>query len=270
MLAAERRAARTRKTLAIAIGLSLVLHALLLFFPLLRSQPLGGSDASPYRVYAPLQARIYKRGQAAAQQPAASQAAQAPQAQQMSPASPQRGKARILTSPKGNWHTAQRPAAPSRPLSGSELAQRALAMARSMGSADDEGGADAESTRQEGRGRDIEPLSLQWYFDSFINKLNRSARFVHRAPPPKGQHAAEVEIIINRDGSLHEYRVVRAADRQIEIDYIKAVVDRAVPFAAFPPEIGSKTDTLSLTICIQPPGDPGGGFGFTRTGGKHC
>lgn len=269
MLAAERRAARTRKTLAIAIGLSLVLHALVLFLPLLFSQPPGGNDASPYRVYAPLQARIYKRGRATAPpQPAVSQTAQAPQTRS---ASPQRGKARVLTSPGGNWRTAQRPAAaPSRPLSGSELAQRALAMARSMGSSADDGGTDAESTRQEGRGGDVEPLALQWYFDSFISKLNRSARFVRRAPPPKGQRAAQVEIIINRDGSLREYRIVQAADRQIEIDYIKSVVDRAVPFAAFPPEISKHTDTLSLDICIQPPGDPGGGFGFSRTGSKRC
>lgn len=269
MLATERRAARSRKTIVIAATISLVLHALVLFLPLHRESLLGGGDASPYRVYAPLEARLAKRSQA----PTQGRATSAPVRSKQSASAPaQRDKSKVLSSNNGNWRTQHTPSeAPAPKVSGYELAQRALAMVRNgMVGKEDEGGVDAYSTRQQGKGQEIEPRSLEWYFDSFITKLNNSARFVPHAPPSKGQRAAEVEIIINRDGSLREYRVVRAADRQIEVAYIRSVVDRAAPFAAFPPDISQKTDTLSLTICIQPPGDPDGGFGFTRTNGRHC
>ena len=259
MLATERRAAAKRKSFRIAFAVSLALHALAIFYPLLLDQPLGGVDASPHHVTAPLQARIYKRAQAAAAQSPASQ-----------PATEQRKQTRdkVLTSKQGQWST-RKPPQETKPT-GAELARRALAMARGMGRDEQDGGEDAFSTQQEARLKEIDPFSLEWYFNSFITKLNRSARFVPREPRQKGQRPAEVEIIINRDGSLREYRVVRAADRQMEVDYIRAVVERAVPFSAFPPDISKKTDVLSLTICIQPPGEAGGGAGFTRTSGKKC
>jgi hypothetical protein len=259
LLAEERRAAGKRKSFRIALAVSLALHALALFYPLLLSQPLGGKDDSRYRVNAPLQARLHKRAQIAPQL----QANPAPTRETR-----KESRADVLSSKQGQWSMNRRPA--ERKLDGAELAQRALAMARGMGRAEEDGGDDEFSTQQEDKGKEVEPLSLQWYFDSFIAKLNRSARFVPRTPVVQGQRAAEVEILINRDGSLRAYRVKNAADRQSEIDYIRAVVERAVPFAAFPPDIGQKKDTLSLTICIQPPGDGGGGFGFTRTTGKKC
>lgn len=260
MLAAERRAATTRKTFRIAIAISLALHALAIFYPLLLDQPLGGADESRHHVSAPLQARLNKRAQVAPPQPPAPQAAVK---------APKNTQAKVISSKKGTWSTRSQPE--EKNPTGAELAQRALAMARGMGREQEEdGGEDAFSTQQEARIKEIDPLSLEWYFNSFITKLNRSSRFVPREPRQKGQRPAEVQIIINRDGSLREYRVVRAADRQMEVDYIRAVVERAVPFAAFPPDISKKTDLLSLTICIQPPGEEGGGAGFTRTSGKRC
>jgi hypothetical protein len=266
-LAMEQRAAKARKSICIALIASLVLHALALFLPSRQSQPLGGKQSSPYRVYAPLEARIAKRSQAPTQAQIGSVpvAASKPQTTQN-----RKQRDRVLTSKQGNWSVPNQQRSTPEKLSGRELASRALAMARGMAGSEDEGGTDEYSTLQEGQGKDIEPLSLQWYFDSFITKLNRSARFVERKPPSHGQRAAEVQIVINRDGSLREYRVKQAADRQIEVDYIRAVAERAAPFAAFPKDIGSKTDKLVLTICIQPPGDGGSGFGFTRTAGKNC
>ena len=260
MLAAEQRAATKRKTLRIAIAVSVAVHALAIFYPLLLDQPLGGADESRHHVSAPLQARLHKRAQVAPPQPPAPQAAVK---------SSKKTQAKTITSKQGNWSMLSQPKE-SKPT-GAELARNALAMARGMGRQQEEdGGEDALSTQQEARIKEIDPLSLEWYFNSFITKLNRSSRFVPRAPQQKGRQVAEVNIIINRDGSLREYRVTRAADRQMEIDYIRAVVERAVPFAAFPPDISKKTDLLSLTICIQPPGEEGGGAGFTRTSGKHC
>lgn len=266
-LAKEQRAAKARKSIRIAVIASLALHALVLFFPLLLSQPLGGKQSSPYRVYAPIKATIAKRSQA----PSQSQTASVPTPETKPvPAKSRKQRDSVLTSKQGNWSVGKQQRSEAEKLSGRELANRAVAMARGMTGTEDQGGADEYSTLQEGQGKDIEPLSLQWYFDSFITKLNRSSRFVERKPPSRGQRAAEVQIVINRDGSLRDYRVVQAADRQIEVDYIRAVAERAAPFAAFPKDIGSKTDKLVLTICIQPPGDGGSGFGFTRTSGKNC
>ena len=238
----------------------MALHALVILYPLLLDQPLGGTDESRYHVNAPLQARLHKRAQVAPPQPAPAQ-----------PPQPERRKSTretVISSKKGTW------TAPSRPTektpSGAELAQRALAMARGMGRIEEDAGEDAESTKQEAKLKEIEPLSLEWYFNSFITKLNRSARYVQRPPASKGQRAAEVQLIIGRDGKLVDYKIIRAADRQIEVAYIEAVAKQAAPFAPFPPDIAKKTDTLPLTICIQPPGEYGGTGGFTRTGSKHC
>lgn len=259
MLAAERRAHRARKTFRIAVAISVVLHALVIFYPLLLDQPLGGTDQSRYFVKAPLQARLHQRAQVAPPQPAVA----TPQ--------PERRKSTrttVLTSKKGQWSTHSQPV--EKTPSGAELAQRALAMARGMGSIEEDSGEDAVSTQQEAKLKEIEPLSLEWYFNSFITKLNRSARYVNRPPASRGQRAAEVKLIIGRDGTLVDYQIIRAADRQIEVAYIEAVARQAAPFAAFPADIAKKTDTLALTICIQPPGEDGGGAGFTRTGSKHC
>jgi hypothetical protein len=260
MLAAEKRAARTRKTFRIAFAASLALHALALFYPLLFKEPLGGKEESRYRVNAPLQARLHQRAQVAPPSQAASKPAQEVRKQS--------ARNNVITSKKGSWGINRQPA-PQTP-SGAVLAQRALAMARGMGRVEEDAGEDAFSTLQEAKLKEIEPLSLEWYFNSFVTKLNRSARFVNRPPVSKGQRAAEVRLIIGRDGKLVDYKIVKAADRQIEVAYIEAVAKQAAPFAPFPADIANKTDTLSLTICIQPPGEDGGSGGFTRTGTNHC
>ena len=258
LLAAERRAASKRKSLHIALALSLALHALAIFYPLLLDQPLGGADESRYHVQAPLQARIHKRAQVAPP----------PAATKPTPAQQKDTRAKVLSSKQGKWRT-QAPPAEKQP-SGAELAARARAMARGMGNIEEDAGEDAESTRQEAKLKEIDPLSLEWYFNSFITKLNRSARFVERPAPSKGYRAAEVKLIINREGKLVDYKIIRAADRHIEVAYIEAVARQAAPFAPFPADIAKKTDTLPLTICIQPPGESSSSYGFTRTSSKRC
>ena len=80
---------------------------------------------------------------------------------------------------------------------------------------------------------------------------------------------AAVHFRINPDGSLKTFKVLNAGDQQEEIAFIKSVVERAVPFAAFPPDIARSARSLGMTICIQP-GD-GGGFGFSRVAdGSSC
>ena len=156
----------------------------------------------------------------------------------------------------------------ARPKTGYELAQRALAQARQMGRAQDDG-ADEPAGTPKRNGQAIEPFSWERYFDAFVRKLNRSAAFVERAPASREGRAtrkALVRISLNADGSLKSYRVLRAADRDAELDYIRRVVEQAAPFSAFPPDIRSATDTLSILLCVYPPHE-GRGSGFARSFG---
>jgi hypothetical protein len=119
-------------------------------------------------------------------------------------------------------------------------------------------------------GKSVEPFSWEMYFDAFVRKLNRSAAFVKRDLPSRGTRKALVRISLNADGSLKTYQVLRAADQEAELDYIKRVIDQASPFSAFPPDIRSATDSLTILMCIFPPRDGEGG-GFARSfGGQDC
>lgn len=266
MLAAETRAARARKSIRIAVAVSLALHAAALFFHLMLPAQPGGDEASANKVYAPFRATLAKRAQNAQVAPPTPTQ---PAREKTISAKQRQTQARLLSSPNGKRNSPQASPNPPPTPSGSELAARAVAMARGLARETLDGGTDSYSTQQDGKGKGIEALSLQWYFDSFIKKLNRSAAFVKNDPRPKGRYKALVEIIINKDGSLREYRILRAADQDAEIAYIRSVVDRAVPFAAFPPDIRAGAEFLSLRICIHPPGDTDGG-GFSRSSNGSC
>jgi outer membrane biosynthesis protein TonB len=155
--------------------------------------------------------------------------------------------------------------APAKPPTTGELSQRAMAMARQLGHA-----APEEAVEPPAKGKDVEPFSLEMYFDAFVRKMNRSAAFVKNEPRAHGSRKALVEISLNPDGSLKNYRVLRSADQNAEIAYIKSVIDRASPFSAFPPDIRNGTDSLSILMCIMP-SQSGEGGGFSRSfGGQDC
>lgn len=161
-------------------------------------------------------------------------------------------------------------AARPRPPGGDELAQRALAMARQMGKTPgDEEGEEAPDPAP-ANGKAIDPFSLEMYFDAFIRKLNRSAVFVRHDPGARGYHKALVLISLNPDGSVKNFRVLRSADQEVEIAYIKSVINRASPFSAFPPDIRNARDSLSVLMCIFPARN-GEGQGFMRSfGAQDC
>ncbi len=156
-----------------------------------------------------------------------------------------------------------------------DLAERSLGMAREMA---------REGARDSRRHRDdpfdlieripnsppIDPFSLEFYLDSLVKKLNRSASFVKNDPRARGIQPASVEVRLNPDGSLKSFIVVRSGDQQEEIAFVKSVVNQAAPFSAFPPDIAKSARSLALMICIQPPSLGGGGFGFTRKSGSGC
>jgi hypothetical protein len=161
-----------------------------------------------------------------------------------------------------------------RPQPAPDLAERSLAMAREAGrQAHREGSRSPQHdpamlVERIAGSPPIDPFSLDFYLDSLLKKLNRSASFVKNDPRSRGVQAAAIEVRINPDGSLKSFTVTRSGDQQAEIAFVKSVVERAVPFSAFPPDIVRSARSLGLMICIQPTGSGNGGFGFTRRPGS--
>lgn len=162
-------------------------------------------------------------------------------------------------------------AAQSKPRTGRELAQRALAMARTMAVPEQPDDEMKEMVQKFVNAR-VEPFSIEMYFDALFRKMNRSATMIPNEQRTKGRHVAAVRVVVNQDGSVKSFRVLWAADQQMEIAYIKAVVDLAAPFPVFPQDIRNATDSIVLQICIVPNSDGGGGGAtFTRMSqGQSC
>ncbi len=153
-----------------------------------------------------------------------------------------------------------------------DLAERSMAMAREMARGDSRPHRDelAELVERIPNSPPVDPFSLEFYLDSLVKKLNRSAAFVKNDPRARGIQPASIEVRLNPDGTLKSFTVVRSGDQHEEIDFVRSVVGRAAPFAAFPPDIVKSARSLALMICIQPAGSGGGGFGFTRKSGGGC
>ena len=118
----------------------------------------------------------------------------------------------------------------------------------------------------------VDPFSLQMYLDGLVKKLNRSSAFVRNDPRSKGVKVAAVLIRINPNGSLRSFQVLNAGDQRDEIAFIQSVVERAVPFPAFSPDMKISASELRMLICIVPAHmSDGGGFGFSRSSdGRRC
>ena len=145
-----------------------------------------------------------------------------------------------------------------------ELEQEAVAAARALEKKvekDDE----ATVIMQRLRDAEVEPLSIELYYEALFRKLNRSAEMVKNKSKDIGSQVAVVRAILNPDGSVKSFTVLKTADQQAEIAYIQSVIDRAAPFPAFPPDIRKATDKMILQICIQPQrSGAGGGAFFSR------
>lgn len=162
---------------------------------------------------------------------------------------------------------------PVTPEGGGDLAHRAIEAARGMARSEirapqrDHSDAPFHTPRAARRESSVDPLAFELYFESFLQKLNRSAAFVATDPRRRGAEIAVVQVQLNQDGSLRNYRIVSAADQQVEIEYVRRVVERAAPFAGFPPEIRRQYESLTFEICIFPP-RAGASGGFSRTTGS--
>ena len=158
-----------------------------------------------------------------------------------------------------------------KPTSGTELARRALATARTLEKQEEKNDEMAEIAKRL-RAANVEPLSLELYFEALFRKLNRSAAMVKNNARDVGSHVAVVQVALRANGSVRSFTVLQSADQQAEIAYIKSVVERAAPFPAFPSDIGDATAALILQICIQPKRfGAGSGTQFTRMSpGQSC
>ena len=151
------------------------------------------------------------------------------------------------------------------------LAQRSLAMARAdAGRQAQQESAGSAQLELRPNASPPNPFSLEMYLDGLLKRLNRSAGFVRNDPRAKGMRQAAIEFKINPDGSMKAFRVVNAGDQADEIAFVKAVVERSIPFAPFPPDIDKAARALTMRICIQPAGFGDSGFGFSRADGRSC
>lgn len=285
----ESRDTHARKSLWLAVVISLLLHAAVLLVSASSPDPTSGAVANPDRSNSaarpPLLATIVSPLPMIPPSPRRDVAPPSTLRKKTAPPE-KRAEQRILTAPSGawtarSWSIAERTemdqflnelatqAAPPT-VRGRELSQRAMAMAGQMGRHPQNQVEDEASGKPAGNEKVVEPFSLEMYFDAFVRKLNRSAAFVKNDPRVRGTRKALVEISLNSDGALKSFRVLRSADQEVEIAYIKNVLDRASPFSAFPPDIRNANDSLSIRMCIYPAHEGQGG-GFSRSfGAQDC
>lgn len=159
----------------------------------------------------------------------------------------------------------------AKPQRGKELAAQAIATARQPEyfPPSEQNPEDTERRSPGPTRKSVDAFSMEMYFDAFLTKLNRSAAFVKKETRKSGYRKALVQILLKPDGTLKSYEVLRSGDQEIEIAYIKSVVDRASPFSAFPRDIAGAAQVLSIFICITPSSADGTGS-FSRASPNEC
>jgi hypothetical protein len=272
----DRVSTRPNQLLNWAIAFSLVFHGAILFFP--RQEP-KTADHPARRIEATLAPR--PSVPLATVPPAAAPAEIAPVKPQASKKllALEKSKDRLAAAAPPAWSRAEKEdmnkflrELDDQSRAGPNLAQRSLSMARAAG---------RQQARQDGEedvlverlpdSPPVDPLSLEMYLDGLVKKLNRSAAFVRNDPRSRGMKTAAVLVRLNPNGTLRSFKVLNAGDQQMEIEFIRSVVERAVPFSAFPPDLKKSAQSLAMIICILPAHLGGAGFGFARTpDGRRC
>lgn len=273
------------RPLFLALAASLLIHGLVLSLRLQQQAPLRppantGMDAR-LELARPARPAPPPTAQPKPQTPRhEARAAQAPTPRVITARQPSAEHAHAV--PPATWNIAQKQemdnflndlsAEQKRPAPQPSLAERSMAMAREMGR--DEArrsaqGGGAALVERIPNSPELDPFSLEMYMDALVKKLNRSASFVRNDPRSRGVQSAAIQVRINPDGSLKSFEVVRTGDQREEIEFVKSVVERAIPFASFPADLVQSARSLGLMICIQPAGS-GGGFGFTRRSSGGC
>lgn len=259
-----------RRTLRFGVAVSLAIHLLVLFIP---TQEKSGDPAALTRLEARLSAPRSTPTEIPSQ----------PGKVASVPAPRSKPQQRLITAEKSRASAPQWSVAQKAEMDGflnelSEqakiapkptLAQRSIAMAREAGrqlAREDAAGEALLELRP--NGPPVNPFSLENYLEGLVRRLNRSADFVNKARGQQGVQTAAVQFRLNPDGSLKSFNVVNAADQAHEIAFIKAVIERSLPFSPFPPDIDQAARSLGITICIRPGrnSEPG----FSRMQGNRC
>lgn len=262
------RIPRQQRAFYLALLASCTLHLSFLFIAE-REHPAGG-ERPPSRLEARLPPRV------ATAEPAPSGAAPPPAAAGPAKAG---SRSRILStakSPVPTWSAAEKAEMDSfldelEKAPKPTLAQRSLAMAREQQRAMAAREEAAEALLElRPNAPPVSPFSLDAYLDGMVRRMNRSAAYVQRAARNPGLRPAAVQFRLNPDGSLKSFVVLNAGDQAEEIAFIKAVVERSIPFSPFPPDIDRAARSLGITICIRPGSSGEDGIGFTRISGGRC
>lgn len=115
-----------------------------------------------------------------------------------------------------------------------------------------------------------DPMAAEMYIEGIIRQLNRHAAFVKKPGKERGKAKAMVTFRLNPDGSLKAFKVDDPGDQGEEIEFIRAIVERAAPFARFPADLGRSVSSVGLVVCINPRGGESGKEGFQRLRGNRC
>lgn len=86
------------------------------------------------------------------------------------------------------------------------------------------------------------------YQDMVASLLARAKRYPERALRRRMTGDGTIRIEIASDGSLSEFTIVRSTDSPILDEELKAMVNRASPFPAFPPDL--RRQSLALVVPI--------------------
>lgn len=266
--------AREQRALLTAFAVSLAIHLAVLLVP--RDERSGDPNATSR-----LEARLAPSRKPV--EPVVESPPTTPSPSKSSKTSKAKSKTRLMTAEKSpnttpQWSVAQKAemdgflnelADQAKSAPKPTLAQRSLAMAREAGRqlAREDATGDALLELRP-NGPPANPFSLEMYLDGLVRRLNRSAGFVNNERRHRGVQTAAVQFRLNPDGSLKSFVVLNAADQAEEVAFIKAVIERSVPFSPFPPDIDRAARSLGVTICIRPGqnSEPG----FSRMNGSRC
>ncbi|MEF8728269.1 MAG: TonB family protein [Accumulibacter sp.] len=133
-------------------------------------------------------------------------------------------------------------------LSGRDLAQSALAMARLEGEIAKELDEYSKRPRKQFIGSSAMEYRFAQYFEEWRQKVERVGTLNYPAEARGKLYGSLVlTVTVRSDGSVDSVEINRSSGHRILDDAARRIVVMASPFAAFPPAIRHDTDTLVIT-----------------------
>ncbi|QKS30798.1 MAG: hypothetical protein FAZ92_02309 [Accumulibacter sp.] len=133
-------------------------------------------------------------------------------------------------------------------LSGRDLAQSALAMARLEGEIAKELDEYSKRPRKQFLGSSAMEYRFAQYFEEWRQKVERVGTLNYPAEARGKLYGSLVlTVTVRSDGSVDAVEINRSSGHKVLDDAARRIVVMASPFAAFPPAIRHDTDTLVIT-----------------------